>query len=296
MENMRGSLFMVMAMAAFAVEDMFIKAAATEAAIGVVLTLFGLGGTLIFMMLTWRSGSSVLTRAMWSRAILIRSLCEMTGRVCFALAIALTPLSSASAILQASPLVVILGAAVIFGERVGMQRWLAIAVGFAGVLMIIRPGLEGFNPASLFAVISTLGFAGRDLATRAAPPALSNFQLGVCGFLVLIPSGILLQLVSGQALALDGWKMAPATAAQVLAAVLFGVAAYNALTIAMRTGEISVVTPFRYTRLLFALVLGMLVFHEQPNVMTVLGSVLIVGSGAYTLLQSRRLVAVSPSR
>ena len=290
MENTRGSLFMVLAMAAFAVEDMFIKAATQTVGIGVVLTFFGFGGALMFMLLTWRRGEAVIERAMLSRAVVVRALCEMTGRVAYALAIALTPLSSASAILQSSPLMVILGAALIFREQVGIRRWLAILVGFVGVMMIIRPGLDAFDPASIFALIGTLGFAGRDLATRAATPKLSNVQLGICGFLVLIPSGVLLQCFLGDAFSAHSWQLTPAAGGMILAAVLVGVLAYNALTIAMRTGEVSVVTPFRYTRLLFAMLLGMLVFGERPDLMTLLGSALIVASGAYSLLQSRRVV------
>ena len=295
MENTRGSLFMVMAMAAFAVEDMFLKAAARETDIGVVLTYFGVGGALMFMLLTWRRGEAVIDRAMLSRAVVIREICEMTGRVCYSLAIVLIPLSSTSAILQSAPLMVILGAALIFGENVGIRRWAAIAVGFVGVMMIIRPGLDAFDPASLLAVIGTMGFAGRDLATRAASPVLSNVQLGTCGFLVLIPSGILLQCFSDAAFARDSWSPAPATSAMILGAMVVGVLAYNALTIAMRTGEVSAVTPFRYTRLLFAMILGMLVFGERPDLLTLVGSALIVVSGTYSLLLSRRRVRLQPS-
>ncbi len=292
MDNTRGSIFMILAMAAFAVEDMFIKAAAGFAPLGVVLTLFGLGGMLIFIGLTWRRGEKVFNRAALSRPILIRAACEVVGRLCFALAIILTPLSSASAILQATPLVVVIGAALLFGEHVGFKRWLAILIGLVGVLMIVRPGLDGFNPASIFAVISTLGFAGRDLATRAAPPVLSNMQLGVYGFFVLIPTGIVLQLFGGlfgfEAVNLQTLITDPNAVWLILGSVVFGVVAYYALTIAMRTGDVSVVTPFRYTRLLFALILGMLIFNEEPDAMTLLGGLLVVVSGAYTLLQSRR--------
>lgn len=295
-DNTRGSLYMIWAMAAFAIEDMLVKAAAAETSIGVVLTYFGLGGGLVFMLLVWLRGEAVVDAAMLSRTVLFRAVCEMTGRVCFALAIVLTPLSSASAILQVSPLVVLLGAALFFGEQVGLRRWLAIGLGFVGVMLIIRPGLDTFDPASVFAVISTFGFAGRDLATRAAPPVLSNTQLGVCGFLVLVPSGVLLQWFMGPVLSLDVWSLSPAVAARILGAVLSGVLAYNALTIAMRTGEVSVVTPFRYSRLLFAMVLGVLVFSERPDPVTLLGSALVVVSGVYTLLHSRgRAVLRTPA-
>ncbi|MBU2965346.1 DMT family transporter [Amphritea sp. 2_MG-2023] len=284
MDNARGSIFMVVAMAAFAVEDMLIKAAASTIAIGLILMLFGLGGMLVFIFLTWRRGESVLHPAILSRPILLRAVCEVVGRMSFALAITLTALSNASAILQATPLIAMLGAALFFGEQVGLKRWLAVLVGFLGVLMIIRPGLEGFEAASLFAVVSTLGFAGRDLATRAAPLALSNMQLGVYGFFILIPTGLALLLYSGDALYVE-----PVALGQVVGAIFFGVLAYNALTIAMRTGDVSVVSPFRYTRLLFALLLGIFVFGESPDAITLLGSLLIVLSGGYTLIHSRRI-------
>lgn len=295
MENTRGSLFMIMAMAAFAVEDMFLKAAARETDIGVILTYFGVGGALMFMLLTWRRGEAVFVRAMLSRAVLIREVLEMTGRVCYSLAVVLIPLSTTSAILQSAPLMVILGAAVIFREKVGIRRWMAIALGFTGVMMIIRPGLDTFDPASLFAVIGTLGFAGRDLATRAASPALSNVQLGTCGFLILIPSGVLLQCFSDHAFTGASWSPAPTTSAMILGATVVGVLAYNALTIAMRTGEVSAVTPFRYSRLLFAMLLGMLIFGERPDLLTLMGSALIVISGIYSLLLSRRRIRLQPS-
>ncbi|PKG58699.1 EamA family transporter [Shewanella sp. Choline-02u-19] len=276
---------MVAAMAAFSIEDMLIKAAAETTSLGLILALFGLGGMLIFILLTYRQGQRVIHPAILSKAVLMRAVCEIVGRFCFALAITLTPLSSASAILQATPLIAMIGAALLFGEQVGVKRWLAVLVGFIGVLMIIRPGLAGFEAASLFAVVSTLGFAGRDLATRAAPPVLSNLQLGVYGFFVLIPTGLVMLIYQNEPLQING-----TATIQILGAIVFGVMAYNALTIAMRAGDVSVIAPFRYTRLLFALALGIFVFGESPDLLTLLGSLLIVASGAYTLMQTRSVL------
>lgn len=284
-DNTRGSLFMVLAMGAFAIEDMFIKAAASTVPVGMVLAVFGLGGLLIFMCLTQQRGEAIIHPAILSRPVLIRAICEVTGRLFFTLAITLTPLSSASTILQATPLVVVLGAALLFGEDVGLQRWLAILVGFAGVLIVVRPGLNSFEPASLLAVVGMIGFAGRDLATRAAPPALSNMQLGIYGFFILIPTGLVMLLYSGESVTID-W----AASGLMLGAIVFGVVAYNALTIAMRTRKISIVAPFRYTRLLFALLWGAVVFGEQPDALTLVGGLIIVLSGSYTLLTTRRRI------
>jgi len=281
--NLRGSLWMVAAMAGFAVEDMFLKAATAHIPLGQALLIFGLTGAAFFALLAKRAGETILHPALLSRPLLIRSSFEVAGRLFYSLAIALTPLSTASAILQATPLVVVAGAALLFGETVGWRRWTAITVGFLGVLLILRPGVEGFTLLSLVTVAGMAGFAGRDLATRAAPPALSNRQLGMIGMAMLAVAGGIILTVTG------GARLPDPTAAALLAAMtVCGIFAYNALTIAMRTGEVSVVPPFRYTRLVFAMILGVLVFHERPDALTLAGSALIVASGLYTLSRSRR--------
>jgi drug/metabolite transporter (DMT)-like permease len=281
--NLRGSLLMVAAMAGFAIEDMFLKFAARSLPVGQILMIFGGGGMLAFAVMTKLRGERVFHPAILTRAILVRAVFEVMGRLFYTLAIAFTALSSASAILQATPLVVVAGAALIFGERVGWRRWFAILVGFGGVLIILRPGLEGFTVASLLAVAGTIGFAGRDLATRAAPPVLSNLQLGVYGFAMMVPTGAVL-------LAFFGTASVPGivTAGQLLAATVVGVAAYYALTAAMRMGDVGVITPFRYTRLVLALILGVALFGERPDGYTLLGSAIIVASGIYTLLRGRK--------
>ncbi len=280
---------MVAAMAGFAVEDGFLKAAAQEMPLGLVLLLIGLAGIVTFGLQARAAGHPAFPRALISRGMAVRSVFEITGRLFYSLAVALTPISVASAILQATPLVVVLGAAVIFGEKVGLARWLAVAAGFVGVLMILRPGLDGFDVMSLLALTGMLGFAGRDLATRAAPPTLSNAQLGVAGFAVLTLSGVVL-------IAVTGGLTPPSLVALALtgAAGLFGITGYAALTAAMRTGEVSVVTPFRYTRLVFALILGVVIYAERPDAMTLLGAAVIVASGVFALTRRRPATRIMP--
>lgn len=282
-ENIRGAGLMTLAMALFALEDMFVKQAAKALPVGEVLMLFGLGGMISFAVLALASGQGLWHPAVASRLMGVKAGFEITGRLGYTLGIALTPLSNASAILQATPLVVVAGAALIFRERVGAARWVAVGVGFLGVLVILRPGLEGFVPAALWTVLGLLGFAGRDLATRAAPKVLTNFQLGLYGFAALIPAGAIILAVTGGAVLPTLADLLP-----VLGATLFGVTAYWALTKAMRLGEVAVVTPFRYTRLLFALALGILVFGESLDAATLAGAALVVGSGVYTLLAGAR--------
>lgn len=273
---------MTASMAGFAVEDVFIKAAARVMPLGQILLVMGLVGVIVFAVMARARGEEILPRAFLAPAILVRSAFEVVGRLFFALSIALTALSTTSAILQATPLVVVAASALIFGEKVGWQRWLAVITGFVGVLIILRPGLEGFSALSLLAVVGLLGFAGRDLATRAAPKGLSNRQLGILGFAMLAVAGsILLGWSGGAALPdLRGGLL-------VIGASGFGILGYHALTSAMRTGEVSVVTPFRYTRLVFAMILAMVIFGERPDAATWVGAALVVASGVYTLTHRR---------
>ncbi|MGL4235608.1 DMT family transporter [Tabrizicola sp.] len=280
-ENQRGALFMTASMAGFAVEDVFVKAAAKTLPLGQVLLTIGLLGVLAFATMAWRKGEALLPSAFLSRPMLIRSAFEVTGRLFYGLSITLTALSTTSAILQATPLVVVAGAALVFGEKVGWQRWLAVIIGFAGVLIILRPGAD-FSVLSLLAVVGLLGFAGRDLATRAAPKSLSNRQLGALGFAMLAAAGAVLLTITGGAVVPDAVGLA-----QLAGGAVFATLGYHALTFAMRTGDVSAVTPFRYTRLVFAMILAIVLFGERPDLATWLGAALVVGSGIFALTRAR---------
>jgi drug/metabolite transporter (DMT)-like permease len=264
---------MVASMMGFALEDALIKQAASGMPVGQIMVFIGLFGLSAFSIQSWRAGVPALPRSMLTPVMGIRSAFEMLGRVFYAFAITLTPLTSASAILQATPLLVVLGAALMFGERVGARRWALIGLGFFGVMLIIRPNADDFTALSLLAVAGMIGFAGRDLATRAAKPNLSNAQLGSAGFLILALSGMLVMGFSQNSLP-DRAALLP-----LLAAGIFATLGYAALTSAMRTGDVATVTPFRYTRLIFAMILGLIVFNETPDAITLIGAGLIVACG-----------------
>ena len=280
--DLRGSLFMIAAMAGFAVEDAFLKEISRSMAVGQALVLMGLLGLMVFAGLALRAGDVPLPRTAVTRTMALRSLFEIAGRLFYALAIALTPLATASAILQATPLVVVLGAALMFGEKVSLGRWGLIVLGFIGVLVILRPGVDGFSALSLLALIAMAGFAGRDLATRAAPLGLSNAQLGVAGYLMLTLSGLIILAVTGGAAVPNARLLG-----LLVMGAGFGIAAYAALTNAMRTGDVAAVTPFRYSRLLFAMILGVTVFGEHPDAATLTGAGIIVLCGII-LMTTRR--------
>ncbi|MFU8880884.1 MAG: DMT family transporter [Rhodobacterales bacterium] len=285
MENLRGSLLMTAAMLGFAIEDMFIKMLTATVPLGMVLALLGAGGAMVFTTLALLRGDRLISADLLARSVLIRNLGELIGTVGFITAIALTPLSSASAILQATPLVVTLGAALFLGEQVGWRRWSAILAGFAGVLLIIRPGLDAFEPFSLFAVMGVIGLALRDLATRTVPRAITSLQLSAYAFAITVPAGFGILAFTG-----DSVRMPTAGEGLLLAAaMLCAVLAYSAIVAAMRMGDVAVITPFRYSRLVFALIFGVAFFGESPDVATLTGSALIVASGIYTFWREARL-------
>lgn len=281
--NLIGAGFMCFAMALFAVEDAIFKALTQSLPTGLALMGFGLSGLALFILWALISREAVWSDDYLRRPMLIRSSFEITGRLFFALALALSPLAATTAILQAAPLVVAAGAAIFMGETVGPRRWAAMAVGFVGVLMVLRPTPDAFDPLSLLAVVAMVGFAGRDLATRASPPRMTNRQLGILGFAMLSVAGVIIWAFDPQPPRLPDTRE---TGLLILTG-LIGVIAYAALTQAMRTGEVAVVAPFRYMRLVFALGLAVLIFAETPDFWTLAGAALIVASGIYTLLRSK---------
>ncbi|MEI4194842.1 DMT family transporter [Roseovarius sp. E0-M6] len=284
MDNVRGALLMVFAMAGFAIEDAFVKFLSRDISVGHILILFGIGGTLIFTIAALLRGDRLFTRDAFRAPLLLRNLGELIAALSFVTALSLADLSVVSAILQAQPLAITLAAALFLGEAVGWRRWSAIAIGFLGVLMIIRPGLAGFTPVSLLPLIAVFALALRDLATRFTPAIVTTRTISAYGFATLIFAGLGLCLVTGEPL-----MPPPFPIWALLLGIAFGSAGYYGVVAAMRVGEVSFVSPFRYSRLLFALILGILIFSERPDLLTYLGSALIIASGIYTILRERRL-------
>lgn len=274
-DNLRGIGWMVASMAGFALEDALVKAAARQLPIGQLLLLFGAGGMLAFAIFPRRGAAGLFHEAVLSRAMCVRAVFEFVGRLFYVLAIALTPLSSATAILQATPVLVVLGASLCFGERPGRLRWIAVMGGLAGVLVVLRPSAADFSWLSLLTVIGIVGFAGRDLASRAVTPVLRTRHLGFYGFLIIVMAGAVYAAWEGRAFV----RVDSASGAQLSGAVAAGVVAYSCLMKAMRTGDVATVTPFRYTRLLFGVGLGVIMFGETIDPPMLLGCAIIVGSG-----------------
>ncbi|NVO27791.1 DMT family transporter [Donghicola sp. C2-DW-16] len=284
MDNLRGIVLLVFAMACFAIEDLFIKTASAEVPSGQILALLGVGGTIFFGVWTVASGQRLFQPAALHRTVILRNLGEMIGTISFVTAITTSALSTSTAIFQAAPLATTLAAAVFLKEPVGWRRWSAIVVGFIGVMLIIRPGSQAFEPASLFALGAVIGLAGRDVATRVLPKEVSTLAISCYAFAVVAIAGVFLQVVADQPIT----PMSAASWRDVGLALLFSLGGYYSLTAAMRIGEMGVIMPFRYTRLIFAMIIGLTFFNERPDALTYVGAAIIITSGLYTLFRERK--------
>ena len=278
-ENFLGSFLMVVAMATFAVEDSVIKLVSSVLPVGQILFLLGVGGALSFSGLALILRKEIFSYGVFTRPMHFRVISEVTGRVFYSSALALTPLASSTMILQATPLVVVIGAAVLFKEKVSALRWAAVLLGFFGVLIIIDPSSDSFSFLSILAVLGMLGFAGRDLASRVVPKSLNILALGVHGFMSIALSGIVLTLFCNEPII---WPDSSSWL-YLLLGVFLGTIGYSALISAMRIGEVSAITPFRYSRIIFGVAIGMFFFGENITLTATLGCGLIVLSSFVVL-------------
>ncbi len=281
---LRGIGLMVLAMALLALSDVCIKLASAHMPPGQVMILLSLGGTLLFVALARLQGISVWNRAVLHPMVMWRNLSEVVAGVGLVLALAFVPLSIFAAIMQMAPLVVTIGAWALLGEKVGLRRWMAVAAGILGMMLVVRPGMEGFTPAAFFAVIAVTALGLRDLVTRLSPPGIPSISLSTWGFAVMIPVGFPLQAVMGIPLSAD-----PAGVWPMLGAIVVTTLGYYAITTAMRVAPVSIVAPFRYARLVFTMGLGILIFGERPDGLTLLGAAIILCAGLYTFLRERQL-------
>ena len=282
-DNARAIWLMVAAMAAFAVCDMFVKLAAESLGVGQIAVLLAAGSAALFWVALRREGGRLISPHLRQRAFLIRCVGEVVATTCVTVALALIPIVTFSSIIQAQPLAVTLGAALFLGERVGWRRWLSIFVGFLGVMIVLRPGAGDFEPAALWALAGVVGMTTRDLATRALPREISTVFAATWALLAVMAVGAVLVPLTGGWRAIDG-----VTGLYVAGMILSGALAYLSITLAMRVGEVSAIASFRYSRIVFAMLIGYLVFAERPDLWVWVGTIVIVLSGIYTLMRERR--------
>ncbi|MBR0555236.1 DMT family transporter [Ciceribacter sp. L1K23] len=282
-DNTRGALLMSLAMAGFTFNDALTKTLTDDLNVGQIMFVRGVMMTILVFALARRLGGFAPMRTVMQPMVLARVALECAATILFLSALGLLPLSSVSAVLQSMPLVVTVGAALFLREPVGWHRWTAIIIGFGGMLLIIRPGPEGFQPASVLLLICVCCTAGRDLVTKRIGPTVPSVMVTLLTAIAAIVIGAALIVPLG------GWRPLTASAVGVLAiAAVLLVVAHQAIVMAMRTAEVSFVAPFRYTSLIWAVAIGIVFFGETINIPTAFGAVIVICSGLYTFYRENK--------
>lgn len=282
--NARAALFMVISMGGYTINDAFMKLALAGMPRFEALFLRGLMAcALIGALILLRPGRPRRLRPEDRLRVLLRSGAEVGATLCFISALIELGLPRTSAILQATPLTVTLAAAVFLAEPVGWRRLTAIAVGLIGVLMILRPGAEGYTAATLWAVLAVGFVTFRDLITRGLAPDTPSMTVTLAAAVAITAAG-------GVGATVTDWVPATGEVLALLAgSAVFLILGYHFSILTMRVGDISFAAPFRYTALVWALVLGVLIFDDVPAPLTIAGAGLVVGSGLYTFWRERRV-------
>lgn len=283
-DNTRGAILMMASMACFTINDACMKAVGVELPFFQALFLRGVATTCLMLLLARMLGGLIwsLPRRDW-HLIGLRTLGEVSAAYFFITALFNMPLANISAIIQVIPLAVTLAGALFLKEPLGWRRFSAILVGFFGVMLIVRPGTEGFTIYSVYGLISVAGVTLRDLATRRMSAKVPSMTVAVSGSI-----GVTLFAASGAVLI--EWEPVTVHTALLLAgATIFVIGGYLCSVMVMRVGDLSAIAPFRYTALIWALVLGYLAFGDWPSTLTLIGAAIVAATGIYTLLRERRL-------
>mmetsp|Transcript_13496 Transcript_13496/g.21538 ORF Transcript_13496/g.21538 Transcript_13496/m.21538 type:complete len:291 (-) Transcript_13496:1641-2513(-) len=280
--NTFGALLMMASMASFTLNDTLIKLTGGAVPLMQLLFLRGvLSSLLILALARWLGALHFrIARRDWL-LIAVRSGAEVGAAYFFVTALLNLPLANVTAILQVLPLTVAVGAALFFREPLGWRRMAAIMLGFMGMLLIVRPGPEGFSLWSLYALCAVICVTVRDLATRKLTP-------GVPSMTVTLVASVTVMVCAGLGSTTTEWvAVTPREAALIAGASVMIIGGYFFSVRVMRVGEISFIAPFRYTGLIWALVLGWLVFGDWPTPLTLLGAGIVVATGLFTLYRER---------
>tara|TARA_B100000767_G_scaffold271291_1_gene296611 strand:+ start:421 stop:1254 length:834 start_codon:yes stop_codon:yes gene_type:complete len=267
---------MITAMGCLTLADLLIKIASQTLPIGQVMIFYGVGSIIVFWSLMGIKGEPIRLSPLTNPAVLLRNIGDLIAINGMCLALVYVPISTVGAVIQTVPIMVTVAAALFLGERVGTRRILAIFIGFLGTLFIIQPGASTFEITTILVFIAAVGMALRDIATKLVRENFSTLLLTFYTSMLFILSGSVLLIITGGASVPDMGMIA------ILAAtIVLGSLGFFFTTEAVRMGEVSVVIPFRYTRILFSLAAGILVLGEQINPIMLFGIALTILSGLY---------------
>ena len=276
--NRRGVIAMALGMASSVANDALVKYVSQSLPATELIFLRGLFATALVAAICAGAGVLRQWRTLLDRKVAARAAFDAFATMTYLISLFHLPIANATAINMATPLVITLLAVLLLKEQVGLSRWLAIVVGFTGVLLVVQPRSDAFNAYALLCLFGTLLHSSRDLITR-------SIHHGVPSLLITLSTAVAVTLLSGVMGFAQEWQPPTSTHLGLLgAASVFLSGGYYLLTISMRSGgEMSLITPFRYTGLLFAIVLGFAIWGDVPNAAAWAGIALLVGAGLYML-------------
>lgn len=274
--NLKSIILMIFAMGCLTLTDMLIKIASQTLPIGQVMIFYGVGALTVFLGLLSIKGEPIRLSPLTTPAVVLRNIGDLIAINGMFLALVFVPLSTIGAVIQTVPILVTAAAALFLGERVGMRRALAIFSGFLGTLLIIQPGAASFDATVTIVLIAALGMALRDIATKLIRENFSTLLLSFYSCFLFIFSGSVLLSIKGEAILPDLDNIVI-----LVAMITAGSLGFFFMTEAVRLGDMSIVSPFRYTRLLFSMAAGILILGEQVNAVMLIGSVCTILSGLY---------------
>jgi S-adenosylmethionine uptake transporter len=280
--NVRGIAAMLGAMASFAIGDAVMKLLAGHMPLGESLFVRGLMASSAIWYAAYRTGALTSVTKMWNKHLAWRTLGDSAASFFYIAALGRVPLADAGAIMQTNPLAVTAGAALFLGEKVGWRRWTATAVGFLGVLMIIQPGSSAFSWASLLVIVAVVTSAGRDLVTRRLD--------GIPTLLVTAAAATATTFLSLGLLPFETWiKPHPVDVVRLGFAGLCMLLGQVLVVISIRSGDVSAVVPFRYSAIVWTMLLSVLIWGYWPNTLTLAGIVVVSGAGLYAFYREQTL-------
>ncbi len=280
--NVKGALLMMASMAAFTVNDTLVKIALRELPLFQLVAIRGALATLLVYGLARHLGALHLSFSRHDKWLVsIRCVAELAATFFFLTALKNMPLANVTAVLQVLPLTVTLGAVLFFSEHIGWRRIMAIVVGFMGMLLIVRPGPDGFSVYAIYALLAVVSVTIRDLITRRMSPQVPSL-------VVTLATSLSISVAAGLVSAFEGWvDLSGGNAVLVASAAVFVLIGYLCSVMVMREGEVGFIAPFRYSSLIWALGLGWVVFGEWPDAVTLFGAGLVVAAGLFTLFRER---------
>jgi drug/metabolite transporter (DMT)-like permease len=274
---------MSFAMASFVANDALVKTVSASVPAAQLIFIRGVFATILLLIVAQSMGvlRTGTVREAMQKPVLLRAGLDSFATLTYLTSLFHLPIGNATAINMATPLFITLFAVLAFGERVQPARWLAVITGFVGVLLVVQPSAAGFNAYALLCLVGTLFHSGRDLMTRRIDPRISSL-------IITLATAVAVTLLSGVISIFQGWRpVGLLQLAQLATASAFLSVGYYLIIVGMRSGEMSVIAPFRYTGLLFALVIGWAVWGDIPNALAWVGIALLVGAGLYVLHSER---------